>query len=143
MKNERAMIDTNIILDVLLNREGLADGSSHLLECCENHMLTGLFTASCITDIFHIVRKHTKSTDAAYYAVSKIMNIVSVCDVSSSDVILALEKQARDFEDGLLAVCAMSHECSCIITRNKTDFRDFDISCLTPEEWLDKQKCGT
>ena len=139
VKNERIMIDTNIFLDVLLNRESLADSSSEFLELSENNVFTGLVTSSCITDIFYIVRKHLKSTDAAYFAVGKILNIASVCNVTGSDVMLAYERHARDFEDCLLAVCAISNDCHCIVTRNKPDFSEFDIPCLTPEEWLAKR----
>ena len=95
-----------------------------------------MVTSSCITDIFYIVRKHLKSTDAAYFAVGKVLNIASVCDVTGSDVMIAYEQRARDFEDSLLAVCALSNDCRCIVTRNKSDFIEFDIPCLSPEEWL-------
>lgn len=130
------MIDTNVFLDVLLNREFLADSSSEFLELSENHIFTGMVTSSCITDIFYIVRKYLKSTDAAYFAVGKVLTIASVCDVTGSDVMLAYERHARDFEDCLLAVCALSNDCRCIVTRNRSDFSEFGIPCLSPEEWL-------
>ena len=136
MKNSRIMSDTNIFLDTLLAREGLADASSALLSLCEEHTLTGMVSASCITDIFYIVRRHLQSSDAAYFAIGKILNIASVCAVTNTDILLAFEKHARDFEDCLLAVCAASNDCDCIITRNVSDFIGLDVPCFTPEEWL-------
>ena len=136
MKNSRIMIDTNIFLDVLLDRDGLADSSAEFLRLCENHVCTGVITASCITDIFYIVRRQTHSTDAAYLAVGKILDIASVCDVTGADILLAFEKHSHDFEDCLLSTCAISNSCDAIVTRNKTDFADFSVPCYTPEEWL-------
>lgn len=142
MKNSRIMIDTNIFLDVLLDRDGLADSSSELLSLCENHAATGLVPASCITDIFYIVRRYLHSTDAAYFAVGKVLTIASVCDVTGSDILFAFDRHAHDFEDCLLAVCAASNKCDCIITRNSSDFVGMDVSCFTPEEWLrDHSRC--
>lgn len=136
MKNSRIMIDTNIFLDVLLERDDLVDSSSKLLSLCENHLVTGLVTASCITDFFYIVRRHLHSSDAAYFAIGKILNIASVCDVTGSDILTAFETHSRDFEDCLLAVCASNVQCDGIITRNKADYMEFDLPCYTPEEWL-------
>lgn len=136
MKNSRIMIDTNIFLDVMLEREGLCDGSAALLQLCEDRLVTGFVSASCVTDIFYIVRKHLHSTDAAYLAIGKVLDIASVCDVTNSDVLLAFEKRSRDFEDCLLSVCARSAKCECIITRNTADFAGYDVPAFTPEEWM-------
>ena len=93
----KIMCDTNVILDVMLEREPFVEASASVLQLCENKNIEGYTTASCITDIFYIVRKYLHSTDKAYYAVEKVLEIVKVCDVKTQHVQKAL--QTRDFKN--------------------------------------------
>lgn len=86
------------------------------------------------------VRKYTHSTDLAYKAVGKLLEIVKVCSVTNNDVLIAFQKKAKDFEDCLVAICAKSIHCDYIVTRNKKYFEEFGIPLLTPEEFLQQFK---
>lgn len=132
----KIMCDTNIILDVLLERAPFAEDSAKVLSLCEEHKLDGFISASCLTDIFYLVRKYTHSTELAYTAIGKILEIVKVCSVTNNDVITAFQQKAKDFEDCLVATCAKSIHCDCIVTRNKKDFEEFGVPLLTPSELL-------
>lgn len=138
MQNMRIMIDTNIFIDVLLDRAPLADSSAQVLSLSENHQVDGFVSASCITDIFYIIRRATHSTETAYQATGKVLEIVKVCPVTNQEILEAYQKHAKDFEDCLLTVCAKKIQCECIITRNKKDFEEFDFQLFTPEEFLEK-----
>ena len=48
----------------------------------------------------------------------------------------ALSVIAPDFEDMLQIVCAKTHDCDAIITRNKKDFVFSTIPLYTPTEFL-------
>ena len=132
----RLMIDTNIFLDVLLQREPFFDSSKAVLKLCEDKKAQGFLSASSATDIFYIVRKGLQSTDAAYKALGSILDIVKVLTVTNDDVLNAFVRKAADFEDCLLATCAKSNKCAAIVTRNKKDFLDFGIPLVSPEELL-------
>ena len=71
-------------------------------------------------------------------AVDSLRGIVKVCSVTNNDVLTAYQRKAKDFEDCLVATCAKSIRCDCIVTRNKKDFEAFDIPLLTPSELLQK-----
>lgn len=133
------MIDTNVVLDMLLDRAPFADTSCEVLSLCENHHLDGFVTASTVTDIFYIVRKYTHSTETAYKAIGKLLEIVKVCPVTNNDILVAYEKRAKDFEDCLLAVCAKSNGCGTIISRNEKDFGEFDVEAVAPKDFLREQ----
>lgn len=137
----RLMIDTNIFLDVLLQREPFFESSKNVLRLCEDKKVQGFLSASSATDIFYIVRKGLQSTDAAYKALGSILDIVKILTVTNDDVLNAFMQEAPDFEDCLLATCAKSNQCAAIVTRNKKDFLDFGITLLSPEELL-KQNLG-
>lgn len=134
----RIMLDTNIIIDVLLEREPFVDDSYRVLKLCEEHQMDGFVSASSVTDIYYLVRKYSHSTELAYKAIGKLLEIVKVCSVTNNDVLMAFQKKARDFEDCLVATCANSIRCDCIVTRNKKDFEEFDIPLLTPSELLQR-----
>lgn len=48
----RIMVDTNIIVDVMLKREGFYQKSYEVFELCGSHKIEGFVSASAITDIF-------------------------------------------------------------------------------------------
>lgn len=132
----KIMCDTNIIIDVLLEREPFVEDSCKVLSLCEDHLIHGFVSASSVTDVYYLVRKYTHSTDLAYKAVGKLLEIVKVGSVTNNDVLTAFQQKAKDFEDCLVATCAKSIRCDCIVTRNKKDFEEFDVPVLTPAELL-------
>ena len=133
----RLMIDTNIILDVLLEREPFYENSKGILDLCESRKIYGFISASTATDIFYLVRKSLKSTDEAYKALGHILNILKILTVTNDDVNSAFIQHSSDFEDCLLATCAKSNKCDGIVTRNKKDFLTFGITILSPEDVID------
>ncbi len=135
----RLMIDTNVILDVLLEREPFFESSRAVLALCEKKEIYGFISASAATDIFYLTRKALGSLDEAYKALGNILNIVKVLTVTNEDVNSAFLRKARDFEDCLLATCAKSNRCDGIVTRNKQDFLSFGIALYSPEEILDRK----
>ena len=134
----RMMIDTNILLDVLLERQPFYNNSKAVLRLCEEKKVLGFLTASTITDIYYLIHRHVHSSDVAYQCLGYILDIIKVLPVTNEDVISAYLKKAHDFEDCLLATCAKSNNCSYIVTRNRGDFLAFDVPLLSPEELLAK-----
>ena len=132
----RLMIDTNIFLDVLTQREPFYANSSAVLEFCENKKIQGFLSASSVTDIYYLIHRQLHSTELAYQALGSILDIVKVLTVTNDDVLNAYITKAPDFEDCLLATCAKSNKCDAIVTRNKKDYLTFGITLLSPEELL-------
>lgn len=134
----KIMVDTNIIIDVLLEREPFVDDSCKLLSLCEEHQIDGFVSAASITDIYYLVRKYTHSTELAYKAIGKILEIVKICSVTNAEVLMAFQKKSKDFEDCLVAVCAKSINCDYIVTRNIRDFEEFDVPAIAPADFLNR-----
>lgn len=132
----RLMIDTNIFLDVLAEREPFFKDSKAVLDLCENKKVQGFLSASSATDIFYLIRRQLHSVDLAYKVLGSILDIAKVLTVTNEDVLNAYLQRASDFEDCLLATCAKANQCDAIVTRNKKDFLSFGITLLSPEELL-------
>lgn len=132
----RLMIDTNIFLDVLIQREPFFTNSKAVLDLCESKKVQGFLSASSVTDIYYLIHRQLHSTELAYQALGAILDIVKVLTVTNEDVLNAFLTRAADFEDCLLATCAKSNKCDAIATRNKKDYLSFGITLLSPEELL-------
>lgn len=132
----RLMIDTNVVLDVLLERKEFYDNSKAVLDSCERKKILGFVSASSITDIFYLVRRALRNTDETYKIIGALLNIVGVLNVTEVDVQRAFLKRAKDFEDCLLAESAKSNNCVGIVTRDAKDFQDFNIKLYSPEQLI-------
>ena len=102
----KILCDTNIILDVLLERQPFVEDSYKVLSLCEEHRLEGFVSASSVTDIYYLVRKYTHSTKLASHAVGKMLEIVKVCSITTSDVLTAYQRKAKDFEE--FGICLLT-----------------------------------
>lgn len=136
----KLMIDTNIILDVLLQREEFYRPAAEIMRKCNADVYTGYITANSVCDIFYIARKYIHDKDKLYQIMESICGIFTLCDVIPTDITLALAERATDFEDCVLAKCAERLGCDCIVTRNGKDFKEFGIMTNTPEQLLQSQK---
>lgn len=130
----KLMIDTNVVLDVLLERSEFYEKSKAVLDLCESKKILGFVSASSITDIFYLVRRALRDTDETYKVIGALLNIVGVLNVTTEDINRAFLRHAKDFEDCLLAESAKSNKCVGIVTRDKKDFQDFEIELYSPEE---------
>ena len=50
------LVDTNIIIDALANREPYADDAKRIMEICAAREITGILAAHSIPNLFYILR---------------------------------------------------------------------------------------
>ena len=143
MKQERVdfqkmniLIDTNVIVDVLGNREPYIQDSAAILKLAVKGYYTASITANTVTDIYYLIKKHLQSNEEAKKALLSLINIIDVVDVTKNDCIKSLDLPMIDFEDALLAQCAKRIKADYIITRNVKDFLNSPIKPITPKDFL-------
>lgn len=78
----RVLIDTNIILDFLLQREPFVQDAELLFQAIKSGRVVGYATATTLTDIFYIAKKHTRSIEQARQAVLEVLNSMIICSVN-------------------------------------------------------------
>jgi predicted nucleic acid-binding protein len=93
----RILLDTNIILDVLLNREPWVTVSSEIWTACDQGQLTGYIPASVLTDIFYIARRATDIATACV-AVGLCLAAFAICPVDWQTLERAITLPGNDFE---------------------------------------------
>jgi len=132
----KVLVDTNILLDVLLSRADFFCDSRLIFEFVEQKRITGCISASAITDIFYIVKKEIKNTEAIYSVIEKLTAIFSVAPVSETTIANSLALRWKDFEDAVQFMVAKENGAAYIITRNKADYESSDIPCMSPAEFV-------
>lgn len=129
------LIDTNVVLDVLLNRTPYSANAEQILRISDSDVQK-FISASSVTDIFYIARKELKDKTLAINLIKRLLKIIHVANVSEQEIILALDSNWSDFEDSVQNSVAQSHNFDMIITRNKKDFSKSNIQIETPSEFM-------
>lgn len=122
----KVLIDTNIVLDLLLEREPFIESALSLFEQIEQGKLVGYIAATTITNIFYIIRK-AESNEAAIAAVQRLLVGLQFCPVDRVVVTTALETGLKDFEDGIQLACATLNQLEAIVTRDLKDFSNASL----------------
>lgn len=134
----KILVDTNVILDIFLQREPFFKTSLNSLQKAIALDFDCFISVSAATDIYYVLRKSLKSKEQAKYCISKITNLAKFCDVMSSDINSALLSEISDFEDAVVDSIAIRNDMDFIITRNVKDFEQSETPVLTPTEFLSR-----
>ena len=133
----RVLLDTNIVLDGLLEREPFVRDAKALFQAIRSGQVEGYITATTLTDIFYIARK-AKGTMVARQDVSDLLALMQVCTVDRSILEAAISSLLPDFEDAVQLACALNENLDAIITRDTQDFADADLQILSAGELLQR-----
>lgn len=129
------LIDANIILDVLLNRQEFVKDSSMIWKLCETGKAKGYVSALTFANLVYIMRKQL-DPKAIEDVFRKLNLIFDFTDFSISDLTRAAELNWKDFEDAIQCVTAERIHADYIITRNVKDFSKSKTVAFTPTELL-------
>lgn len=131
----RLLIDGNIILDVLQNREPHVVDSAKIWKLCETDQAEGYVSGLTFSNLVYIMRKEL-SPEKINEVFKSLGLIFRFTDLTVSDLTKAAEQQWDNFEDALQAATAERIHADNIITRNVKDFRQSKIVAFTPTEFL-------
>lgn len=132
------LVDTNIIIDALANREPYADNAKKILEKCAAREVTGILAAHSIPNMFYILRKNF-SQDERRFLLKNLCNIFKISDLNAKKILAALENEKFvDFEDCLQEECAVESMADYIVTRNPADFANSRVKVILPDDFLKK-----
>lgn len=129
------LVDTNVILDVLLERTHFVENSSAIMGRIERRTLSGLLCATTLTTIHYLACKSIGKNEATT-AIKKLLQIYQVAPVDHQVLIFALNSGFKDYEDGVLHAAAIKAGAEAIITRNIKDFTSSELPVFTPEEFI-------
>ncbi len=132
----RLLLDTNIVLDILLERKEFLPNSKQAIIKAMDKGDKLFLSCSAVTDIYYIIRKNVGSKEIAYYSLKDLAIILNFADVNEKCILNAIESKISDFEDAVVDAVAINTDIDYIITRNIEHFKNATTKILTPEAYL-------
>jgi predicted nucleic acid-binding protein len=129
------MFDTNIVLDVLMDRLPYSDAAVELFSKVETGAVYGYLCGTTITTVFYLTSK-TIGAAKAREEIGKLLRIFEVAPVNRVVLESALEADFSDFEDAVIHEAAVHIGADLLVTRNQKDFRKSKLPVYTSEEMV-------
>ncbi|KAA0259469.1 PIN domain-containing protein [Deferribacter autotrophicus] len=126
-------ISSNIILDVLLDRQPFSKPAAYLMSKVERSELLGYVYATTITTIHYLISKNLGDA-AAKQHIGSLLTLFEIAPVTRTVLESALSSKFKDFEDAVLHESTIHVGAKYIVTRNVCDFKCSMIPVFEPVE---------
>ena len=131
----KILVDTNVVLDLLLDRSPFSDSAARIFALVENSEVEAALCATTVTTIDYLLSQ-SLSRDAAGKALQRLLELFEIAPVNRSVIEEALKSRMADFEDAVLSYAANLVGATAVVTRNTKDFRHSPVKALDPAEFL-------
>lgn len=131
----KVLIDTNVILDLLLDRPPFSEDATRLLSALERQGAEIFIPATSITTIYYIARKFT-TRHKTRKQLSALLSSYSIAGIDGPILERALGLSCDDYEDAVIMEAASTVGADAIITRDAKGFRAASISVFSPRDFL-------
>lgn len=129
----KILFDTNIVLDVLMDRLPHSDVAVELFSKVEDGTIIGYLCGTTITTVFYLAAK-TVGAPRAQEEIKKLLTLFEVAPVNRPVLESALVLDFNDFEDAVIHEAACHIGADAIVTRNQKDFKKSRIPVYTSAE---------
>jgi predicted nucleic acid-binding protein len=131
----KLVIDTNVVLDLLLNRAPFADAAAAVFTQIESGAVTACVCATTVATLHYLANKAVGDKLARQH-IRQLLTLLEVAPVTRAVIDTALGSPLKDFEYAVLAQAAHSAGAQAIITRNGRAFHGGPLRVYSPLEWL-------
>ncbi len=132
----KVLFDTNVVLDVLLDRQPFRDTAAQLIARVERQELDGVLGATTLTTIYYLVAK-ASGKETARSTVRELINLFQIAAVDRQVLSRAIESPVKDFEDAVLAEAGRAEIVDSVVTRDPEGFKDSGLRVLSPQQLHD------
>ena len=115
------LLDTNILLDVILDRHPFSESASELLTVIRGYNTEAFVAWHSISIVYYFVSRSLGDTEAREFILD-FTTFLSVAETTTDDVLYAASLPMRDFEDAMQVAAARACGASHIVTRNARDY---------------------
>lgn len=131
----RALIDTDVILDVLLARQEFVAAASAIWQAQSEGLFEGYISAITPVNVFYIARK-LKGAEVARSAVTELLNGWRICPLDGDVLRQAIALPLQDYEDAVQHSSAQKQSIDYVVTRNIDDYKNAVLQVVTPTAFL-------
>ena len=129
----RVLFDTNVVLDVLMDRSPFSGAASALFDAVDTGIIVGLLGGTTITTVYFLLRRSVGAT-VAFEKVRLLLSRFEIAPVGRAAIEGALDLGFADFEDAVLHEAGRQARAESVVTRNGDDFRGGTLLIYTPTE---------
>lgn len=133
----KLLIDANILLDVLQDREPHVRDSSLVWKLCETNQAKGYVSVLTFANLVYVMRKEL-DPERIESTLQLLSLIFEFADLTDTDLMRAAELNWDDFEDAIQSITAERVHADYIITRNVRDFSKSRVIAFTPTELINR-----
>ena len=134
-RKKRIFLDTNVILDYLLEREPFYYDALKLWAACEEGTVEGYVSALTVNNVHYIAHRLNSET-TAMIAVRGILSVFNVVPLDKELMKLAADFHDRDYEDDIQLQSAIRSGCTHLFTRDPTHFHTKALAIVPPSSFL-------
>jgi hypothetical protein len=133
----RVLFDTDIVLDLVLDREPFVKAAAALFVLHEQERMDAYISGITLVKVFYLTRKF-KGIESARQAVKELLATLSVCPLDQSVLEDARTLSFADYEDAVQHTSATASQLDAIITRNLDDYRNATLPVYSPTDFLNQ-----
>ncbi|MFN4886055.1 MAG: type II toxin-antitoxin system VapC family toxin [Bacteroidota bacterium] len=135
MNKPRLFVDSDVILDLILQREDHFEFAQNLFVQYQHKKCT-LYTSSIIIANLHFIIRKVHDVKIANSSILFVNKHFKIIDASNDDIENTLQSKFSDFEDGVQYFSAMrSKKIDALVTRNVKDYNHALLPVFTPKQW--------
>jgi len=132
---KKVFVDTDVVLDLLLEREPFFQRSAELFSLAHRRVVTIHLSAVTFSTLYYFLRKY-KGAAHARAKLAGLRSIVTVLPTDAMVVDQAIASRFTDFEDAIQCFTALGSDMDVLVTRNTSDFKQAQLPVNTPEAFL-------
>ena len=129
------LLDTNIIVDVALERQPYFEASQQVLLLVEQGQIEGYISASTFGDLYYIIRR-SRGREWTTDFINWLVTYCQIATVNEAVIRIALTSNFRDFEDAIQYSTAVVNQLDAIVTRNPQDFPVTTPRIISPNQLI-------
>ena len=129
----KVLLDTNVILDYILDRKDFSDSAETVFKAAFNGNIVVYITATTISDIYYIVKKQL-GHEKTIFLIKELVAFSKIAAVNTKVILDALDSGYKDFEDAIQVFSASLAGIDIVVTRNKKDFQQSNLKIYSPVE---------
>ena len=123
----KILVDVNISLDLLLDRKPFVEDSGRIFELGEQKKIDLMISAISIDTLFYVIRP-AMGAGKATETIRDLLKITKIAPVTAYVIKKALDAGWSDLEDAIQYFTAVNAGCTCLLTRNISDYKKADAS---------------
>ena len=135
---KRALIDTNVVLDVLFEREDFIEPAKAIWKAVETGRLDGYISAVTPITVFYVAQRQTKSLKKARLLTLEVLNTFRVCALTEAILHSATNLSIDDYEDAVQAFSALTEGRDVIVTRDLKDYANSPVRAVSPAQFVEE-----